>query len=118
MPELTQLLRTKSMMRYLPPKITAGLARSSERILNRSPCPPARISARILFTERPLSGFADRRPYQRRSLSLGNRLELHPAGERVENRHLISHKACHEEILSHVLAAGCTHSGGDVRMLE
>src|SRR5579884_1771175 len=45
MPELTQLLRVKSMMRYLPPNGTAGLARSRESTLSRSPCPPARIAA-------------------------------------------------------------------------
>ena len=34
-PELMQLLRTKSMMRYGPPKYTAGLARS--RVERRQP---------------------------------------------------------------------------------
>src|SRR5512135_711807 len=41
--ELTALERGKSMIRYLPPKGTAGLARFSPRILNRLPAPPARI---------------------------------------------------------------------------
>src|SRR2546430_7584342 len=49
MPELTQLLRVKSMMRYLPANGTAGLARFSERRLNRSPWPPARIIASTLL---------------------------------------------------------------------
>ena len=31
MPELTQLLSVKSMMRYLPPKGTAGLARTGRQ---------------------------------------------------------------------------------------
>src|SRR3954447_7525482 len=56
MSELTQLLRAKSMMRYLPAKGTAGLARFSERILKRSPWPPARITARtLLITQSVLS---------------------------------------------------------------
>src|SRR5215467_8499582 len=45
MPELTQLERVKSMMRYLPANGTAGLARCAERTLRRSPCPPARMTA-------------------------------------------------------------------------
>src|SRR3989440_8145548 len=49
MPELTQLLRVKSMMRYLPANGTAGLARFCERRLNRSPWPPARIIASTLL---------------------------------------------------------------------
>src|SRR3990172_5118641 len=47
MPELTQLLRTKSMMRYLPPKGTAGFARMLERMESRSPSPPARLEVRV-----------------------------------------------------------------------
>ena len=50
MSELTQLLRAKSMIRYLPPKGTAGLARMLERIDSRSPSPPARMTARTRFT--------------------------------------------------------------------
>src|ERR1017187_6467097 len=42
MPELMKLLSTKSMMRYLPPKGTAGLARSLVRGQSRVPLPPAR----------------------------------------------------------------------------
>src|ERR1035437_5515144 len=49
MVELTQLLNAKSMIRYLPPKGTAGLARFSERIDRRAPSPPARIPARVGF---------------------------------------------------------------------
>src|SRR5580704_729208 len=37
-----KLLRTKSMIRYLPPKGTAGLARSRVRGKSRVPLPPAR----------------------------------------------------------------------------
>src|SRR2546429_9979620 len=48
-PEFTQLLRAKSMIRYLPANGTAGLARFSERRLNRSPWPPARITASTLL---------------------------------------------------------------------
>src|SRR5450755_1582981 len=49
-PEFTQLLRVKSMIRYLPPNGTAGLARTDDRIERRSPSPPARITAIIGFT--------------------------------------------------------------------
>ena len=35
----------KSMIRYLPPNGTAGLARTDDRIESRSPSPPARITA-------------------------------------------------------------------------
>src|SRR5665811_575019 len=49
MSELTQLLSAKSMIRYLPPNGTAGLARFSERIERRAPSPPARITARVRF---------------------------------------------------------------------
>src|SRR3984893_5307471 len=44
MPELMRLLRTKSMMRYLPPKGTAGLARSCVSGYRRLPLPPARTN--------------------------------------------------------------------------
>ena len=50
--ELTQLLSVKSMIRYLPAKGTAGLARMLERIDRRSPSPPARTTARTRFTRR------------------------------------------------------------------
>src|SRR5438067_1648300 len=42
-PELAQLERTKSMMRYFPANGIAGFARFSARILRRLPSPPARI---------------------------------------------------------------------------
>jgi hypothetical protein len=45
MPELTQLESVKSMMRNLPPKNTAGLARRSVSCFSRLPRPPARTSA-------------------------------------------------------------------------
>ena len=48
-PELTQLLSVKSMIRYLPPNGTAGLARTEDRIDSRSPSPPARITAIVGF---------------------------------------------------------------------
>ena len=50
MSEFTQLDRVKSMMRYLPPNGTAGLARFCDRIESRSPSPPARITAIVFFT--------------------------------------------------------------------
>src|SRR6185312_7204635 len=50
MSELTQLDSVKSMIRYLPPNGTAGLARSWDRIERRSPSPPARITAIVRFT--------------------------------------------------------------------
>src|SRR5271166_6308672 len=40
-PELTKLLRTKSMILYLPPKGTAGVARSRVRGKSLVPLPPA-----------------------------------------------------------------------------
>ena len=40
MPEFRQLDRAKSMMRNLPPKYTAGLARRSVSCLSREPRPP------------------------------------------------------------------------------
>ena len=45
MPELVQLERGKSMMRYLPPKGTAGFAISPVRTYSLLPCPPARSMA-------------------------------------------------------------------------
>ena len=50
MSELTQFDSVKSMIRYLPPNGTAGLARSWDRIERRSPSPPARITAIVRFT--------------------------------------------------------------------
>src|SRR5271170_979781 len=54
MPELTRLERTKSMMRYLPPNGTAGLARSRVRGCSRVPCPPAITSASVLICAKGL----------------------------------------------------------------
>jgi hypothetical protein len=45
-PEFTALLRAKSMIRYLPPNGTPGFARTCDRMLSRSPSPPARMSVR------------------------------------------------------------------------
>ena len=42
MPELAQLERAKSMMRYFPPKGRAGLALCSVRAYSRLPWPPAK----------------------------------------------------------------------------
>ena len=50
MSELTQLQSVKSMIRYLPAKGTAGLARMPERSDRRSPSPPARTTANVLLT--------------------------------------------------------------------
>src|ERR1700683_379490 len=64
MPELMKLLRTKSMMRYLPPKGTAGFARSLVSGYNRVPFPPAstipNTRSRIGF--QPIS-YQERGPY-------------------------------------------------------
>src|SRR4051794_18120499 len=49
MSELTQFESVKSMIRYLPPNGTAGLARSADRIDRRSPSPPARMIAIVRF---------------------------------------------------------------------
>src|SRR5262249_26275537 len=49
-PLLMQLDKVKSMMRYRPPKGTAGLARSRVRGSSRVPLPPARIKVSTSFT--------------------------------------------------------------------
>src|SRR6266540_1972376 len=56
MPELMKLLRTKSMIRYLPPKGTAGLARSLVSGWRRVPFPPASTipSTRSCISLRPI----------------------------------------------------------------
>jgi len=46
-PELAKLERTKSMIRYRPPNVTAGLERSCVRGARRRPSPPARIMASV-----------------------------------------------------------------------
>src|SRR3954463_4815317 len=53
MSEFTQFDSVKSMIRYLPPKGTAGFARTDDRIERRSPSPPARITAMTGFGMRP-----------------------------------------------------------------
>jgi hypothetical protein len=55
MPELMQLESAKSMMRNLPPKATAGLARQSVSCLRRVPRPPASTSATVLRAASPAS---------------------------------------------------------------
>ncbi|MNT16422.1 hypothetical protein D3C72_1515240 [compost metagenome] len=50
MPEFRQLDSAKSMMRNLPPKYTAGLARRSVSCLRREPRPPASTSAMVRRT--------------------------------------------------------------------
>src|SRR3972149_256642 len=47
MPELTKLDRTKSTIRYFPPKGIAGLPRSRVRGWRRSPRPPAKMNPGI-----------------------------------------------------------------------
>src|SRR6185436_12260866 len=47
-PECRQLLSVKSMMRYRPPKGTAGLARSAVSGCRRDPTPPARMILMVL----------------------------------------------------------------------
>src|SRR3989475_7713351 len=58
-PELMQLLRAKSMIRYLPPKRTAGLARSAVSGWRRSPRPPDRIMVRRLIMAERLQQLID-----------------------------------------------------------
>src|SRR5271157_6331375 len=48
-PELTQLERVKSIIRYFPAKGTAGLARLTVRTLRRAPSPPAMMTARVFI---------------------------------------------------------------------
>src|SRR5580765_5506381 len=57
-PELMQLLRTKSMMRYGPPKYTAGLARSLVSGYRRSPAPPARTMTRLSSSNDDMLGLS------------------------------------------------------------
>ena len=49
MPEFAQLESGKSIILYLPPKLTAGLATFSVRSSKRVPLPPARIIATIFL---------------------------------------------------------------------
>lgn len=54
-PECRQLLRVKSIIRYLPPKGTAGFARYRVSGCSRSPAPPARMIAKMFFSMRDVS---------------------------------------------------------------
>src|SRR5512137_2127531 len=49
-PECRQLDKVKSMTRYLPPKGTAGLARSAVKGCKRDPLPPARRMVNVCST--------------------------------------------------------------------
>src|SRR5215831_13875002 len=51
-PECRQLLRVKSMMRYRPPKGTAGLALSAVNGCRREPAPPAKMMLIVLSSMR------------------------------------------------------------------
>ena len=53
-PLLRQFESVKSMIRYAPPKGTAGLARSRVSGSSREPFPPARITANTSFISNPL----------------------------------------------------------------
>src|SRR6476646_9210370 len=92
MSELTQFDSVKSMIRYLPPKGTAGLARTDERIERRSPSPPARITAIVRFTVGPPGRVANRstRPRPRRlrggSRSVPSSTPVSPAATLVARR--------------------------------
>mmetsp|Transcript_44682 Transcript_44682/g.105121 ORF Transcript_44682/g.105121 Transcript_44682/m.105121 type:complete len:292 (+) Transcript_44682:1454-2329(+) len=59
MPEFRQFDSAKSMMRNLPPKCTAGLARRSVSCISREPRPPASTSAKVrrpsCMASRPVS---------------------------------------------------------------
>src|ERR1035437_7362040 len=55
-PELIKLLRTKSTIRYLPPKGTAGLARSRVRGKSRLPLPPASTMPNTRICDGPALG--------------------------------------------------------------
>src|SRR5262245_6639124 len=103
MPEFTQLLRAKSMMRYRPPKITAGFARSSLSTLKRSPWPPARIRATTRFMVAPRSaGYA----------FANARLRYRQAPELAEDPEVVSQIARREEIGPHVLDTPRPHGIG------
>ena len=52
MPECIQFESVKSIIRNLPPNGTAGLVRQSVRTPKRSPRPPAKTRASVLFVSR------------------------------------------------------------------
>src|SRR6266852_2708689 len=65
-PERRQLLSVKSMMRYRPPKGTAGLALSAVNGCRREPMPPARMMQIVFSGVRPsikVTTIEDRRFY-------------------------------------------------------
>src|SRR5438270_222649 len=112
MSEFMQLLSTKSMIRYLPAKITAGLARSSERMLRRSPWPPARMSARTCFTAYGLLAAGPSEETGRRVL------RGHVPGECVEDRKVVAQVTGDQEMLAHVLTPLGAHAVGNRRVLQ
>src|SRR3990170_3173510 len=57
-PEFTTLLSAKSMIRYLPPNGTPGLARTCDRIERRSASPPARMRVSVEEGTGPILGCA------------------------------------------------------------
>src|SRR5712692_1416709 len=65
-PELMQLLSAKSMMRYGPPKYTAGLARSFVSGYSRSPAPPASTITRLSSTSAAIARSAPAQDHARR----------------------------------------------------
>src|SRR4030067_588996 len=107
-PELMQLLRAKSMMRYLPPNTTAGLARSSARMLRRSPRPPAKMRARVRLICSSPRFSARSRGLQRWA---GLRVDL-IAGQGGVHLQMIAQIAGDEEVGAHVFAAGGAHAVG------
>src|SRR5262245_37767792 len=68
MPEFTQFDNGKSMMRYLPAKGTAGLARLAVSTPRREPSPPARMTALILIVHLNLRGVRCYLPYDKARL--------------------------------------------------
>src|SRR4030042_5257180 len=105
--ELMQLRRAKSMMRYLPPNTTAGLARSSARMLRRSPRPPARIRASTRLMHSPRFS-APSRGLQGRA---GLRVHV-TASEGGVHLQMIAQITGDEEVGAHVFAAGGAHAVG------
>ena len=63
-PEFTQFERVKSMILKIPPKGTAGFARTSVRGRSRSPCPPAITKVRVSSIASPLAGAPAARPFR------------------------------------------------------
>src|SRR6266536_2954874 len=82
-PEFTQLLRAKSMIRYLPANGTAGLARFCDRRLKRSPCPPARMTANTLLIHVPFC--MESLPPQRRGHALLYATSIAPVNKNTDH---------------------------------